>query len=135
MDKRQVDRVFKLVAEAAGQMQLRRVDEAFASLEDIRGPNLDEWPLAISEASSQLRAAKDLADKAEAAWQASQPESARELWRKAEAAVADARVHYTMKMSSHVGARPVEMEDAWPTLVRAFEEYLRDGRRRTTGGA
>jgi len=132
MDERQVDCVFKLVVEAADQMQLRQVDEAFATLEGIGGPNLDEWPLAISKASDQLRAAKDLADKAEAAWQPSQPEAARELWRNAEDAVAAASVHCTMKMSSRVGMWTVEMEDAWPTLVRAFKEYLRDRKRRTT---
>ena len=135
MDERQVDRAFKLVVEAAGMMQLHQVDEAFATLERVRGPNLDEWPLAISEASNQLRAAKGLAAEAEAASRLSQHESARELWQNAEAAVATARVHGTMKRSSHVGMWRFEMEDAWPTLVQAFEGYLRDRKRRATRGA
>ena len=128
MDEQQVDAVFDILMKASLMMQQHEVREAFAILDGIQRPNLDEWPAAVQRAYEELRRAEGLAGEAEALAAKGDVDGARVLWGQVEDACTAARDPDRMYLRRRIGTKPVSMGDPWPDVVRDFENYVLERR-------
>jgi hypothetical protein len=135
MQSERIDSVFRIIVSALGRMKKHQVAEAFALLDGISGPNLDEWSLSILRGYEALREAWAHAQEAERLSGEGHAQGARSSWNAARQAALRARDTQRMERHSPAGEMTTVMPDCWPQVVDAFEEVIRERRRASEAGA